>query len=103
MILEREIGAAEMLDWLQAEAQSRQVALTVFRNDVEKRTEKYGRADGTEHSYTYVIVRVRFDDVSDPEEEASLKVRLQETWNNREPRPEKLLHLISYWVPQGVY
>lgn len=103
MILEREISVTEMLNWLQAEAQSRHVAMAVFRDDVEERTEQYFRADGTERSNTFVLVRVRIDNVPDLTQEIKLMVDIQETWNNREPRPEKLLHLIQSGVPQGVY
>ena len=103
MILERELTVPEMLDWIEAEAQARGVAVTLFRNDVEQRTEGYSTADGVEKSYTYVIVRIRINTVLDLSKEIKFMVNLQETWNNREPRPEKLLHLIPSGVPQGVW
>ncbi len=103
MILERELSVREILDWLQAEAQARQISLTVFPDSAEERTEQYFTADGEERSFTFLGVRVRIDNLSDPGKEAKLMVRLQESWNNREPRPEKLLHLIPSGVPQGVW
>jgi len=103
MILERELRLSEMLDWIEAEAQARGVDATLFRSDVEQRTEGYSTADGAEKSYTFVIVRVRINNVPDPSKEAKFMVSLQETWNNREPRPEKLLHLIPSRLPQGVW
>ena len=103
MILEREIRISEMLDWLQTEAQARGVDVTLFRDDVEQRTEGYFTADGIEKSYTFVIVRIRINSILDLSKEIKFMVNLQETWNNREPRPEKLLHLIPSGVPQGVW
>ena len=103
MILERENETVEMLDWIEAEAQAGGVAVTLFRNDVEQRTEGYSTADGVEKSYTFVIVRVRIDNISDPGKEAKFMVSLQEAWNNREPRPSKLLHLTPSRLPQGVW
>ena len=103
MILERDISITGMLDWIQAEAQSRQVNITIFRNDAEERTEQYRTAGGIERSITYVIVRVRIDNVPDPGKQGKIMVDIQETWNNSEPRPDKLLHLIPSGIPQGVW
>ena len=103
MILERELTVAGMLNWIEAEAQARGVDVTLFRNDIEERTEGYSTADGVEKSYTFVGVRVRIDSPLDLNEEIYFRVSLQEAWNHREPRPPKLLRLIPSWVPQGVW
>lgn len=103
MILERELTIAEMLNWIEAEAQARGVDVTLFRNDIEERTDGYSTPDGVEKSYTFVGVRVRINSPLDLSEEIHFRVSLQETWNHRVPRPPKLLRLIPSWVPQGVW
>ena len=103
MILEREVEISGMLDWIESEAQASGIDITLFRDDVEQRTEGYTTAEGLDKSYTYVIVRIRIDDIPDLSDEIQFMVNLQETWNNREPQPAKLLHLIPFGVPQGVW
>ena|GEM_PF-3009345 len=52
-----------MFDWIEAEAQARGIAVTLFRDNAQQRTEGYSTADGVEKSCTFVIVRVRIDNV----------------------------------------
>jgi len=93
MLLERETSVSEILDWLQAEANARNIPLKIFQEQVEER----------KGVYFVVGVPVRIEGDDEAYDEAKLLTKLENAWNDREPRPEKLLFLLPAGLPQGVW
>ncbi len=93
MLLEKETSISEMLDWLQAEAEARNISIKIYRDQVEQRQE----------IYFFVGVPVRIEGMENVYDESKVMTKLQNAWNDREPRPDKLLFLLPAGLPQGVW
>ena len=99
MILEKELGQAEQrqqerfqeaMEWVEREAEARQFSIALVSSLIEERQSDY---------YTFIRIPVKVI-ASEGYDFAEALVILEDTWNEREPRPEKLLFLYPAGVPR---
>ena len=100
MILEKELGQTEQrqqerfqeaIEGVQREAETRQFSIALVPSLIEERQGDY---------YTFILIPVKVI-TSEPYDFAEALVILEDTWNDQEPRPEKLLFLYPAGVPRN--
>jgi hypothetical protein len=88
MLLEEGLKPQELFrriaDWLYAEAEARKISLRIYTQLIEERSSEY---------YTFIHIPVHVFGDRDAYDKAKTLGRLERLWNDREPRPEKLLFL----------
>ncbi len=101
MILEKELDQTEQrqqerfqeaIEWVQREAETRHLSIALVPSLMEERQGDY---------YTFILIPVTVI-TSEPYDFAEALVILEDTWNEREPRPEKLEFLYPAGVPRNV-
>ncbi len=81
----------EIADWLYAEAKARKISLKIYTGAIEERTSEW---------YTFIHIPVHVIGDIDAYDKAKTLGRLEKLWNEREPRPEKLLFLRPAAAPR---
>lgn len=94
MLAEEELvqqgGVQQAVDWLKKQAGARHIILEIRLDQIEERHSDY---------YTHIIVPVEMPALETDEFLDTLG-EFQSRWNNREPRPGKLLFLYPAGAPR---